>query len=127
MSGHARVQQDGLFLCLRQQGFKVLPPRCDPGEVVLDFRGRNAVLDCLNDVVAGLGDLCEFSFGRAKRSILLVAQFVQVARVLAAKFFKQRGIHQARLQCRDHHPFERVLPDRQVVPQVSFLRAAEQP
>ncbi|MDG4901386.1 MULTISPECIES: hypothetical protein [unclassified Mesorhizobium] len=89
------MEQDGLFLRSCKKGFQLFASRRNPGEVVLDFGRGYAVLDCLNDVVASLRELCEFSFGRAEGSVLLVAQLVHMARVFSAKFFKQRRLHQA--------------------------------
>lgn len=84
-------------------------------EVILDLGSRDAVLDCFNDVVVSPGELCEFGLGRAQRSVLLATQPVHVARVFLVEFFQQRGFHQARLQRRDHHAFQFVLPDGQAV------------
>ena len=66
------MEQDGLLRGSGEQGFQLFAPRRNPGEVVLDLGGRNAVFYRLNDVVAGLGELC-VSFGRAERSVLFVS------------------------------------------------------
>jgi hypothetical protein len=50
------MKQDGLFLGPGRQRLQFFAPHHEASEIVLDFGGRNAVLDRLDDVLALPGE-----------------------------------------------------------------------
>jgi hypothetical protein len=81
MRSHVRMQQHRLFGYPLKQGFQLFAPRRDPGEIVFNLGGRDAVLDRLDQALPVSGEFAELRPCGSERSALFAAQAVEMGRV----------------------------------------------